>query len=134
MSTNAGLRNEVEKLNRQWMESYVRRDTEFLERHLAPDYTSTFPDGAVLDKKSEIESLQSGAIALTAMTPTEMNVRLYGTTAVITGQSTITAKENGQEVGGEYRFIDVWAKQGNQWQAVASQVTRITHGREEGVS
>ena len=131
MSTNAGLRDEIEKLNREWMESYVRRDTGFLERHLAQDYTSTFPDGAVLDKKGEIDSLQSGTIALTEMTPTEMNVRLYGTTAVITGQSTIKAKVNGHEMGGEFRFIDVWAKQGVQWQAVASQVTRITHGREE---
>jgi len=134
MSTNVGLRNEIEKLNREWMESYVRRDVGFLERYLAQDYTSTFPDGAVLDKKGEIESLQSGAIALTEMTPTEMNVRLYGTTAVITGQSTIKAKVNGQEVGRGYRFMDVWARQDDQWQAVASQVTRITHGREEVAS
>jgi hypothetical protein len=51
-------------LNRQWMESYVRCDVGFLERHLSDDYISTFPDGSVLDKKGEIESLKSRAIAL----------------------------------------------------------------------
>jgi ketosteroid isomerase-like protein len=112
-------------LNRQWMESYVRGDVAFLERHLSDDYISTFPDGSVLDKKGEIESLKSGAIALEAMIPGEMNVRLYGGTAVITGQSTIRAKVNGQEVSGEYRFTDIWVKQGDRWLAVASQVTRI---------
>jgi ketosteroid isomerase-like protein len=85
---------------------------------------STFPDGTVLDKKGEIESLKSGDIALTEMTPSEINVRTYGEAAV-TGRSTIKAKVKGQEVSGEYRFTDVWVKHCNRWLAVASQVTRI---------
>jgi ketosteroid isomerase-like protein len=125
MNTNTDSKDEVAKLNRQWMESYVRRDIGFLERYLADDYTSTFPDGAVLDKMGEIESLRSGAIALTQMTPSEMTVRVYGDAAVLTGQSSIKAKVNGEEVSGEYRFTDVWVRRSNQWQAVASQVTRI---------
>jgi len=43
------LTEEVTRLNRRWMESYVRRDTAFLEQYLADDYVSTFPDGTVLD-------------------------------------------------------------------------------------
>jgi ketosteroid isomerase-like protein len=125
MNTSTALAQEVEKLNRQWMEAYVQRDVAFLERHLADDYVSTFPDGTVLDKKGEIAALKSGDVALTEMTPREMNVRTYGDAAVITGQSTIKARVKGQEVSGEYRFTDVWARLGNRWQAVASQVTRI---------
>jgi ketosteroid isomerase-like protein len=119
------LTEEVKRLNRQWMESYVGRDIAFLEQYLADDYLSTFPDGTVLDKKGEIESLRSGDIALMEMTPSEMNVRTYGEAAVITGRSTIKANVKGQTVSGEYRFTDVWIKQGNRWLAVASQVTRI---------
>ena len=115
----------IGKLNREWMEAYVRRDTAFLEKYLADDYVSTFPDGTVFDKRGEIQSLQSGAIALAEMTPTEMNVRTYGDAAVITGKSTIRANVNGEEVTGEYRFTDVWAKLHARWQAVASQVTRV---------
>ena len=123
MSTACELIEEVARLNRQWMESYVRGDVGFLERHLAEDYSSTFPDGSVLDKRGEIEALKSGAIALEEMTPSEMKVRLYGETAVITGQSRIRAKAN--EISGEYRFTDIWVKGGEGWSAVASQVTRI---------
>ena len=119
------LTEEVKRLNRRWMESYVSRDTAFLEQYLADDYVSTFPDGMVLDKKGEIASLKSGDIALTEMTPSEMNVRTYGEAAVITGRSTIKADVKGEKVSGEYRFTDVWIKQGNRWLAVASQVTRI---------
>jgi ketosteroid isomerase-like protein len=120
-----GLAEEVTTLNRQWMESYVRSDVAFLERHLADDYMSTFPDGTVLDKQGEIAALKSGDIALTEMTPREMKVRIYGEAAVITGRSVIKAKVNGRETSGEFRFTDVWVKQDNHWMAVASQVTRI---------
>jgi ketosteroid isomerase-like protein len=130
MNANHNLMKEVEQLNRQCMESYVTRDTAFLEQYLADDYASTFPDGTVLDKKGEIESLKSGDIALTEMTPSGMDVRTYGgATAVITGRSTIKANVKGQEVSGEYRFTDVWIKQGDRWLAVASQVTRIAESQ-----
>ena len=119
------LTEEVTRLNRRWMEAYVRRNTAFLEQYLAEDYVSTFPDGTVLDKQGEIESLKSGDIALTEMTPSEMNVRTYDGAAVITGRSTIKANVKGEKVSGEYRFTDVWIKQDNRWLAVASQVTRI---------
>jgi ketosteroid isomerase-like protein len=124
MSTSTVLANEVATLNRQWMEAYVKGDSEFLERHLSEDYVSTFPDGKVFGKRGEIESLKSGGVAITDMRPSEMNVRVYGEVAVITGQSTIKAKVDGEEVSGEYRFTDVWVKR-RDWQAIASQVTRI---------
>lgn len=125
MSSTHVSTEEIAQLNRQWMESYVRGDIGFLERHLAPDYVSTFPDGSVFDKQGEIDLLRSGAVAMTQMTPSEMTVRLYGETAVITGQSAIKARVKGQEVSGDYRFIDIWVRRNSHWQAVASQVTQI---------
>jgi Domain of unknown function (DUF4440) len=76
MSTITVLTEQVKKLNQEWMESYVKGDTAFLERYLSDDYVSTFPDGTVLDKKGEIESVKSGAVALTEMKPSEMKVRI----------------------------------------------------------
>jgi ketosteroid isomerase-like protein len=124
MSPTTVLTAEVQKLMQEWIESYGKRDTRFLERYLSGDYVSTFPDGAVLDKKGEIESVKSGVLAFTEI-PIEMKVRIYGGTAVITGRSTMKAKMKGQDVSGEYRFTHVWIKRSNRWQVVASQVTRI---------
>jgi ketosteroid isomerase-like protein len=124
MSTITVLTEEVKKLMQEWMESYAKRDTAFLERYLSDDYVSTFPDGTVLDKTGEIESVKSGAVAFTEI-PSEMKVRIYGEAAVITGWSTIKAKVKGQDVSGEYRFTHVWIKRSDRWQVVASQVTRI---------
>jgi ketosteroid isomerase-like protein len=125
MITSILLIEEVKRLNEQWMESYVKLDFAFLKRHLSDEYVSTFPDGTVLDKKGEIELLQSGEVAFEAMKPLEIKARVYGETAVITGRSSIGARVKGQNERGEVRFTDVWVQQDGNWQAVASQVTRI---------
>jgi ketosteroid isomerase-like protein len=118
------LKEEVTELNQQWTECYAKRDTAFLERYLSDDYVSTFPDGTVLDKKGEIESVKSGDVTFTEI-PSELKVRIYGEAAVITGRSTLKAKVKGQDVSGEYRLTHVWIRQSERWQVVASQVTRI---------
>lgn len=69
--------------------------------------------------------MKSGDIALTEMTPSEMNVRMYGETAVITGRSVIKAKVKSQ--GGQRR-IALYRHGGETGQpldGVTSQVTRI---------
>jgi hypothetical protein len=71
MSTITVLTEEVKKLMQEWTESYVKRDTAFLDRYLSDDYVSTFPDGTVPDKNGEIESVKSGAVAFTEV-PSEM--------------------------------------------------------------
>ena len=117
---------ELTKLNQQWTDAYASGDAEFLERILSDDYVDTFPDGTVLDKKSEIEAVKSGAVAFTE-TPAELSVRVYGDAAVIAGRSTIDARLKGQNVSGEFRFTHTWIKRGDGWQVVASQVTRIVN-------
>ena len=124
-SQDSAVIEALEKLNRQWMEAYTKPDTTFLNRYLSDDYVGTFPDGTVHDKKSEIEAVTSGAVAITKMEPSEMTVRVYDHAAVITGQSSINASIDGQNMSAEFRFTDVWINRGNQWQAVASQVTRV---------
>jgi ketosteroid isomerase-like protein len=115
----------VAELNRRWMQAYVNGDVDFLEKHMSEDYVGTFPDGTVLDRQAEIEAVKSGAVTISEMTPKQMNVRVYGNSAVITGRSHIEAVVAGQPMSADLRFTDVWIVQGGSWRAVASQVTRI---------
>src|SRR5260221_2739955 len=117
VSTTALLIEEVRRWNEQWMESYVNRDFAFLHQHLSDEYVSTFPDGTVLDKKGEMELLQSGDVAFAAMKPLEMKVRVYGETAGVTRRSAIRAKVKGQDGRREFRFTDGLANQDRPWQA-----------------
>ena len=74
MSTISVLREEVKKSMQEWMESYVKRDTTFLKRYVRR-LRQHLPRRTVLDKKGEIESVKSGAVAFTEI-PSEMKVRI----------------------------------------------------------
>src|SRR5260221_13529896 len=119
VSTTALLIEEVRRWNEQWMESYVNRDFAFLHQHLSDEYVSTFPDGTGLDKKGEMELLQSGDVAFAAMKPVEMKVRVYGETAAISGGRGLWGRVTGQGESGDICVHDKWAKQDGRWQGVA---------------
>lgn len=112
------------------MQAYVKGDLEFLEKHMSEVYVGTFHDGTVLDKKGELEAVNSGTVKISEMTPNEMAVRIYGNTAVITGQSHIKAVVGGKAMSSDFRFTDVWIAQDGSWRAVASQVTRLERAKQ----
>jgi hypothetical protein len=55
----------------------------------------------------------------------DLNVRVYGDAAVVTGRSIQTGKENGKDYSGDYWFTRMYVKRDGQWKTVALQTTRI---------
>ena len=127
MEERRTIEETLRSLNQRWMKSYTEHDAEFLETHMAESYVGTYPDGSVHNKKSEIEAVKSGNIAIVEMYPIEMDVQIHNlTAAVLTGTSSVEARVEGKVVNGRLRFTDVWVKTGENWQAVASHVTQIS--------
>jgi ketosteroid isomerase-like protein len=54
----------------------------------------------------------------------EINVRVYGETAIATGRATLKSRYANQDLSGQYRFTRVYFKQ-ETWKIVAYQATRI---------
>lgn len=107
------------------MEAIRARDRETLERIYADDYTHTHAVGRVDDKMQRIAALISGELTIEAAEADDVSIRTYGTTtAVVTGQSTITSQGENQSPT-RYRWIAVYVRRANRWQLVASQATRI---------
>lgn len=119
------VQQELLRLEYQWAEAAGKGDLAVLDRIEADEYTLTGPTGSVLDKKEDMEQYRSGALVIEAFQLSDLNVRVYGQTAVVTGQSMIRGKEKGVNISGPYRFTDVFVKRDGRWQCVASQVTRI---------
>ena len=128
-ASSGSAAQEVKDLVNQWDEAFMRRDTAALDRILADDFTYTDSSGAVLDRTQYMMSLiKSPDIAIQqSYTSEDVNVRVYGDTAVVTGRSSVKGRSRGkaQFLPGQYRFTDVWVKRQGRWQAVATQGTSI---------
>ena len=72
--------------------------------------------------------LTSGDLKFQSITTDDVQVRVYGDTAVETGLSTMIGQDKGKTVPRDTRFTRVWAKQQGHWRLVAnhysSQTTR----------
>jgi ketosteroid isomerase-like protein/quercetin dioxygenase-like cupin family protein len=111
------------QLERDWSDAVKRQDTAWMERHYAPEYTWTSPDGTINDRKTDIEDAKN--VTFDSMELSDTQVRVNGDTAVVTGVTTLTGKYKGQDISGRYRFTDTFVRRDGRWLILASQSTRV---------
>lgn len=117
---------ELRKLENDWLSVYISGDKATYDRVVADDFTGT-DESAVKRSKEQDRALLPAAPAPGGILLNEdMQVRLYGETAVITGRIVAKAKVGDQEISSfTSRFTDTWLKRQGRWQVVARHYSRV---------
>lgn len=115
----------VTELERKWAEAMKRRDIRTLDLILAADYRDTSSKGVVRNKAEEIAQFKEAAPTFITYDPDEIDVRVYGSVAVVTGRLKVKVLYENREVAGEFRYTRMYVKRRGRWQAVASQTTQV---------
>jgi uncharacterized protein (TIGR02246 family) len=113
------------QLQHEWAEATKNSDFATLDRIFADEYTFVDPGGALRTKEQELADLRSGNLVFESMEPTDVEPRIYGDTAVVTGVANITGRYKEHDISGRYRWTDTFVKRDGEWKAVASHVTKI---------
>ena len=112
----------VEARQRAYLDALHKRDTAAIGQFFADGYTFTDVNGNFMSKAQRLESIKSSPPPA-SLAFTDLKVRIYGDTAVVTGRVTSAVGPNGQALNN--RTIWVWVKQGGTWRLVAAQNTNI---------
>lgn len=120
------MEKELLKLENEFARAVASNDADALDRLLADDWIIVDPDGSIIDKTRFLGVIRSGALSHESMESTDLSVRLYGNTAVVTGLTTSNGKFMGQEFTSCERATDIFVKQAGGWQCVFTQLTRFT--------
>jgi|WetSurMetagenome_2_1015567.scaffolds.fasta_scaffold108173_1 ketosteroid isomerase-like protein len=115
----------IQKLEREWADAVKRRDTEKLDHLQADDYVFTGPGGELWTKARTLDTIKSGDLEIDSFELSDVKVRLYGDTAVVTFRVMWNGTFRGMDISGPQRMTDVWVKRAARWQCVASQSTRV---------
>ena len=116
---------ELITLENEWRDALVKHDWAFLDQILADDCIWTDPDGNVWTKAQFLASLKSGEDVISSLVSDDMEVRVYGDTAVVTGRTTVKEQYKGKDISGQYQWTDMWVKDyAGRWQCVASHSSR----------
>ncbi len=115
----------IRRLDGERSQALVRGDTAALERIYADDYSAVGTSGAVRNKAQAIADNKSGALKMESQSFDNVNVRVYGDAAVITGVATQKGRDKGKDISGQVRFTRVYVKQNGQWRLVAGHASRV---------
>ena len=108
----------IRQLDHERIQAQINADAAALERIYAADFIGVGPSGAVRTKPQVISDFTSGELKFQSITTDEVQVRIYGNTAVETGISTMNGQDKGKAVPRNNRFTRVWVKQQGRWQLV----------------
>jgi uncharacterized protein (TIGR02246 family) len=116
---------EIRTLEDERNRAILKGDASALERMTADDYTFITLRGELRTKSEIVKGFQSGSFKYESRTISDLNIRVYGDTAVVTGRSTQKGSENGKDYSGDYRFTRVYVKHNGRWLTVALQTTLV---------
>lgn len=125
-SGRARLEESLQVLQQVLAKAWVAGDRATIERVIAPDWTTTGPDGSVRTRKQVLsEVFETRVHRIQRMTIDEVEVRPFGDAAVVSGRTHALGEFNGQSYNVRIRFTDVFIKRRGEWQAVASHASLL---------
>jgi ketosteroid isomerase-like protein len=113
-------------LEQDWNNALMKRDKAWFEKNYASDFSSVSSTSAnLVGKMQEISDIVNDK-GLELAETSDMNIRVEGNMAVVTGIFRTKGKdEKGAAYDRRTRYTDTWIKRDGRWQAWASQGTVI---------
>jgi ketosteroid isomerase-like protein len=116
---------EIRQIEEERNLAIVHGDAATLERLTSDDYTFVTLRGEMVSKAEIVKNFRSGAAKYESRSISDLNIRVYGNSAVVTGRAVQKGAENGKDYSGDYWFTRVYVNKGGYWISVALQTTRI---------
>lgn len=121
----ASVEQTLIQMEKDWNQASIGKDAKTLNKIIADDWTAIDFKGSTVTKAESLAELKSGQSSNQTVELGEMKVRVFGNTAIVVGSDTEKSTYHGKDSSGQYSWTDVFVKRNGQWQAVASQSTKV---------
>jgi ketosteroid isomerase-like protein len=119
------VERQIESLEEARNQAVLHGDVAALDRMTSDDYTFITLRGELRTKSDILKGFASGSFHYESRQISDLRVRVYGDTAIVSGRSMQKGMENGKDYSGDYRFTRVYVKEKGHWVTVALQTTLI---------
>jgi ketosteroid isomerase-like protein len=116
---------EVRKFITDFGATMSKNDVVVLDKMWADDFTFVSHDGEILTKAQLLEVLRSGTEKFESVTFDDVNVRIYGDTAVVRAHGTQKASLEGKDHSGATVVSIVLVKSKDGWHMVLAQLSEL---------
>lgn len=110
---------ELTRLELVWNDAHLRGDAKPLDQLWAEDLFVTVPDMPVMNKEESLAIWKAGKMKFDIYRTSDLRIKVYGNSAVVTGQLVRIRDANSTKFEDDWRFTKVYVRQGGRWQVVA---------------
>lgn len=121
----------LRKLDRDQAIATYMRDLPWFRQHLSDDYMLITSSGATKTKAQLMTELGKADFKMAPYEPSEVTIRLYEDTAVVSGRILQKYNEGDERVTADLRYSDVWIKTPDGWINVSGHASPISIKREK---
>ncbi|MGE5814203.1 MAG: nuclear transport factor 2 family protein [Acidobacteriota bacterium] len=110
---------ELLALEKVWNQAHLRGDAAALEGLWADDLIVTVPKMPVLTRDDAVRVARSGVMRFQRYDSSDTHVRIYSSTAIVTGKIERVRERDGQVVTDHWQFTKVYVRQDGKWKVIA---------------
>lgn len=111
--------------NQAYDRAILTADSAALADLYAADFVYVGPDAVVRGRDAQIRSLVRGVVDVLEGESSDVRVRLYGETAILTGSFRGRARTPAGEVSFHERYSSVWVRQAGTWRLVHEHASMV---------
>lgn len=116
---------DLETVIRAWDEAMVANDAEAIGRFMGEEWVIVGQDGSVTGKDRFLSFVASGDLTHNVMTSEDIDLRLYGDTAVVIALGVSAGTYRGQRFREEERGSNVFVRRDGRWVCVLTHLSRL---------
>ena len=119
------VRKQIEELEMRWREAELSNNVGEMGKLLADDYLGISANGTVEPKSDTLDARRAGTMKIQSLNITDLKVRVYGDTAVVTSKAALVGENGQSDISGNYRYTRVYTKRLGRWRIVSFEASRM---------
>jgi len=108
-----------------WDVAICRKDQSGIEKNLGAGFRHIGPYADTSDRATFLKDLLDPALTIDPYTVDDLEVRIYGEIALLSGTTRMTGSYEGKPFKSHYRYVDTYNLQNGRWVVVNIQITRF---------
>ena len=116
---------ELRRLDKEISVATWTGDRMWFEENVADDYVLITPSGMTKTKQDVLRELNIPGLKMEPFEPSEVHVRVYNDSAVVTGRMLQRFLLGGIRYANDLRYTDVYVKRKGKWTLVSAHVSSV---------
>jgi ketosteroid isomerase-like protein len=123
---------EITRIENDWPRIIKERDAAAVRRIEADDFVVVYPDGSIGGKEQDAKDIEAGNITYDSWEISDLKVNVIDNDAAVVSLRIIVTNGRfkspdgkSQNISGQYRSVDTFARRNGQWQLVGSATTPV---------